>query len=75
MELGTGFQHPKNVPRDLISSLLQLVLTPTVERIYFLSQMCGQMITGFVIKAEVWVVGFEDVSDRLERPLCISLFP
>lgn len=33
------------------------------------------MITGSVIKAEVWVVDFEDVSGGLERPLCILLFP
>lgn len=33
------------------------------------------MITGSVIKAEIWGVGFEDVSGRLEVALCIFLFP
>lgn len=33
------------------------------------------MTTGLVIKAEIWGVGFEDVSGRLEIALCTSLFP
>lgn len=33
------------------------------------------MITGSMIKAGIWEVGFEDVSGRLEIVLCTSLFP
>lgn len=35
------FLHPKNVSTELTSSLLQLLSTPTVEGISFLSQVCG----------------------------------
>lgn len=50
-DLGAGSQHPDKCNHK--TPLLQLLLTPTVEGISFLSQMCGSIITGSVMKAEI----------------------